>query len=210
MTGQINRFVFIRAAECTTAYVDARLIGCFSDNFRTNELMLGGVIFAAGSVEVGSRCRDSIIVSDGDVKFGGHVLASLIIARGTVICGADTGDCQMIAKRVKEGRRHWNCQITKGEGPALGFVKFFSPREQGIAVEEKAGEVQVTDIRPGKLFGKSGLRPGDKLLAVDGQAVDSVELFRRLLRRGLVTEEGVTLRFERDGKAREIWLESPW
>ena len=170
-----------------------------------------GVVLANGPVEL-SLLGGAIILCDSDVTLIESAASCLVIARGTITCKGFMNDCHFITgKRVILGTSHLRSCIIKDQATApFGRLGFLSLREKDILVEPGKGGVRLLDVVAGTPFAKAGLRKGDMITAVDGKAADSEETLRRLLRRSLLSDDGLILRFLRDGKAHEIWLDSPW
>jgi S1-C subfamily serine protease len=103
------------------------------------------------------------------------------------------------------------CTITEGDYRPLRTVDFTYPGAgAAICGNPVRGGLEVAAITEGTPWEKAGLRVGDKVVAINGEAMDSQEKLRTLLRRNLVSDDGLTVRFLRDGKAHEVWLDSAW
>lgn len=70
-----------------------------------------------------------------------------------------------------------------------------------------AGGVHVLAVAPGSLADQAGLKPGDVLLAVNGDEVDSPDAVRTLLRS--TSRDFVPLRVERAGEEKFLSIERP-
>ncbi len=155
-----------------------------------------------------------MIVSDGDVTLR-DALGCLVIARGTVRacefrdCLVVSGQAVVSTKFLKDEDAYKNCSIKQNEPFPLSFVRFFDPAREGVTVEPADGGVRVKTVDAAKPFAQAGLRAGDVIAAVDGTASASPEVFRRLLRRAWVGDEGVALQVVRGGKTRQILVPTP-
>jgi hypothetical protein len=170
-----------------------------------------GAILAGGDVDV-RTLADALIVSDGDVSVYDGFRA-LVIARGTVACTGGFSQCHVICGKkliVEDPRRLMNCKVTENAAMPLGFITFFDPAREGVEVEPAKVGVRVKAVDGAKAFAKAGLRPGDVIVAVDGEIVDSVDVFRRLLRHSLIVDDGLSLRVLRNGRTHDVWLNTPW
>jgi hypothetical protein len=204
--------LFVRSVQVC---FDRRLVlyaavGC--DRCIQRGLFGSGCILSSGGVTV-DQLTDALVVSDGDVRVSrGH--KALIIARGNVICDGPWIDCHVIAgKRLVvtyRGSVEEGCKVAENATAPLGFVKFFDASRAGVQIEAAKSGVRVKDLDASRSFAKAGLRKGDIIVAVDGEAVDSVDTFRRLLRHSLVVDDGLSLRVLRDGRTHEVWLDTPW
>jgi hypothetical protein len=164
-----------------TGFSDSLLVS--SRGVRAHSLYLS-VVFAGGPVEAES-ISSSIVVCDADVNCY-DASRCLIIARGDVRLTGWVTDCRIITSgsvrflpRIPAAV-HRNNQVTEHEPNPLGFVKWFDPARVGVTVEAAAGGVRVKAA--GKSFARAGLRAGDLVAAIDGEAVKSPDDFRLLLR----------------------------
>jgi len=115
---------------------------------------------------IGTSIRDSVIFCDGDVS-SERVHRSVIVATGKVA-----------------SEKHFtkdNVIVEQARNP-LPFLKLFEPADVGIEVTAAEDGVQVKQVRPGSPFAGAGAQAGDRIIAVNGEAVASAEHFRRLLR----------------------------
>jgi C-terminal processing protease CtpA/Prc len=67
----------------------------------------------------------------------------------------------------------------------------------GIDCTARAGELQVLRVGPGSPAEAAGMRPGDRIARIDGEAVEALEPFYRVLWRGRPAERDVTLEVRR-------------
>jgi len=175
-----------------------------SGNFRAIEL-LGSAIFAGGSVTVADMAS-CIIVCDGEFK-ASTVFDCIVIARGPVQCHGVIRNSLIVSVgsvRVPKGTTVEDTVIKEKEPNPLGFVKFFDPAREGITVEKAEGGLRVKTATEGKRFARAGLRAGDVVTAIDGEAVKDTELFRRLLRRKLAEEKDAVFKVRRGEKTLEV------
>jgi hypothetical protein len=164
------------------------------------------IILAGGPVEV-EDMSGPLLVCAGDVKCG-DVSGCLLIARGDVRISGYAKDCviitagsvQFLPNKVLDGKisRRQNVEIKEHEPNPLGFVKWFDPARVGVTVEPAEGGVRVKAA--GKSFAAAGLRAGDLLTAIDGEAVKSPDEFRLLLRAKLADGGKMLFTVRRAGK----------
>lgn len=169
--------------------------------------MISAVLFAGGSVDFLGSVANSLIVCDGDFTVQGPIYNCLIIARGTIRCDHDVRDSRLIScgkVQFKHPQRVYESKVVEKEPKPLGFVQFFDPTDAGITVEKADRGVRVKEAGKGKPFAKAGLRAGDLVTALDGEAVKDAEGFRRLLRAKLAVEGTMTFKVRRGDKAVEI------
>jgi hypothetical protein len=169
------------------------------------------VIFSAGSAQLGS-ITNSVVFCDGDVTVQYHITNSLIVARGDVRCpstvrGSRIVTCSFVGYAPRTG---FQDTILKEAQPIpLGFVKFFDPAREGIAVEAAEGGVRVKDADAAKPFAKAGLRKGDLIVSLGGEPVASPEVFRRVLRAKMAVGENILFRVRREGRNVEVSVPAP-
>jgi len=169
-------------------------------------------LFVAGPVDVRDAFH-SLIIAGEDVTLRGRTKGCLIIAQGTVWCSGFLDDSRVVSGgRVVVSGEHSkleNVAVKEKETMPLGFVRFFDPAREGVIVEAANGGVRVKAVDAKKPFAQAGLRVGDVITAVEGEAVDSPDTFRRLLRRALTVDEGCTLGVLRSGKTLEVRVPIP-
>ncbi len=160
-----------------------------------------GAVFAAGPVDVeGLSCTvvvadDDITIRDGPAGLGARY--SLVISRGTVTCCEKLTSCHIVAGKkiiVTRSKQNETSRFTEGEQEPFGFVRYFDPTREGVTVEAANGGVRVRAADVAKPFAKAGLKAGDLITAVNGAVASDPEAFRRLLRRAIVADNGLTLR----------------
>jgi S1-C subfamily serine protease len=81
-----------------------------------------------------------------------------------------------------------------------GLVKFFDTRQVGLEVTAAPGGVAVSKVFAGKPVARSGLRPGGRVLAINGAKVANPEEFRRSVRRCAMFPRKAVPTIERAGK----------
>ena len=84
----------------------------------------------------------------------------------------------------------------------------FDPASLGLLPREQDGPVTVADVVPGNPAAKAGLRPGDGLVAVNGQAVHGVPAIIAVLDEG--GNKPATLQVERDSKQFSVTVQPIW
>ncbi len=97
-------------------------------------------------------------------------------------------------------RDGWRPRLPR-EGFAPGWTG--GPPLLGLAVEEDDAGVRVAEVTPGLGADEAGVRPGDRLLALDGEPIASVEHLRALLDEAEAGDE-VVVRVARDGAEEEL------
>jgi PDZ domain len=141
--------------------------------------------------------HNCIIICDGDVRISSAILNSIVIARGKVYCPNAVGDSVIIASggifddEAKRSPLNGGFISKANEAVPLNFVKWFTPADVGLEVSAVKDAVKVEKLHDGKLPIKSGLKIGELITAVDGAKIDSIESFRRLLRKGSVQDRCV-------------------
>ncbi len=184
-----------------------------ADSVRVEQV--GPLIVSDGEVTSWDGAWHSVIIARGDVTLRGGAKASLILAGGSVRAEGVLKDCLVVSGKSvlsampRRKDAYINCTIKENEPSPFGFVRFFDLVREGIVVESADRGVRVKIAGVGKPFAQAGLRAGDMITAVDGEPGLSPEVFRRLLRRGWVAEEGVALRVLRGGHTLEIWVPAP-
>ena len=91
----------------------------------------------------------------------------------------------------------------------LNLVHFFDPAQVGIEVKSMNEGVRVEALAAAKSFAGAGVREGDQIVAVDGVKLDSVEVFRRLLRRRMQESNLIALEIRRGDKPLRIVVRIP-
>ncbi len=165
--------------------------------------LFASLVLAGGPVEVGGMCDKTIIVCDGGLKCRSGADGCLILARGDVeFSGVVVAGCRVITAgsvRFAPGtKRRGKVEVHEHEPNPLGFVRWFDPARVGVTVGPAEGGVRVKAA--GKSFAAAGLRAGDLLTAIDGEAVKSPDEFRLLLRSKLADGGKMALAVRRAGK----------
>lgn len=124
---------------------------------------------------------DHTATTDGDGQF---VLRGL--SPGEVIAVAShpaAGEAESDATRLYEGRETLGVVIHLPERFDAERAGALPGRRRGVALEvSQAGdEIRVREVSPGGGAARAGLRPGDVLLEIDGDAPGSARQARRLL-----------------------------
>jgi serine protease Do len=76
-------------------------------------------------------------------------------------------------------------------------------RELGYSRGQRG--VVVTDIDPSGLAARAGIRPGDMVVSIGGQVIESIADFRQAVAK-LEPEGGIRLQIERDGVRRFVFI----
>jgi S1-C subfamily serine protease len=116
-------------------------------------------------------------------------------------------DCRIITSgrvRFSDRKMASRTATKEKESKPLSFMIFLDPSQAGITVEAGKGGLRVKEVKPGQRFRRAGLKAGDQLVSVDGQAVTSPEGFCRALR-GKVAQGGpFPLKVRRGGRLLDL------
>lgn len=77
-------------------------------------------------------------------------------------------------------------------------------RQLGVERDERG--VAVTDVDSSSLAARAGIRPGDLIVAIGGQAVESVADFREAIQEQDLSK-GLRMQVQRDGSRRFVFLQ---
>jgi membrane-associated protease RseP (regulator of RpoE activity) len=191
---------------------------------------MNGMIAASGDVQI-SWTRHSFIVAGGDIKkvvdLDGSIIicdgdvelrnmpssTSLIVARGKVTCVHGPLRNGLIRSghtlHLYDGK---TIDLTKnGAGDPFAFVKFFELADLGITAEDlppheksDALGVLLKEVRKDSPFA-NGLRPGDRIIALEEKKTTTTEIFRRILRRKLAEDEPtITFTVRHSGRTLDV------
>ena len=126
-----------------------------------------------------------------------------------VIVGFDRPRLEQLARRVAAGGTG-----ASGEGGAANHAHQAGDAQQsgdgprlGLRVKDDPTGVLVDAVHPGSLADRAGLRPGDAILAVDGQPVRSADDLTAAARR-LAGGDLVEVAYRRDGDVQGVHLHS--
>jgi hypothetical protein len=201
--GLWQKRLVLRAEEITEGQLVDHALFAIAGNVRLRHLS-NSVVYANGSIDMAASMHRSVIVCDGEVSANQVVSNSLIIARGKVNCNNSLVRRSHIISGAEVVVRHpeWleDSKVQEKQPKPLDFVTFFEPAKVGVTVESEDGELHIKTVEPGKLFAKAGLRADDLISALDGEAVNDAETFRRVLRAKLAVEGTTTFKVRR-GKA---------
>jgi hypothetical protein len=170
-------------------------------------------IIAGGDVKIVFNLDNSIIICDGDVELSYMPsYGCLIVARGKVTCVHDPLRHGLIRSghtlHLPDGK---TVDLKDGTPDPFAFVKFFELADVGITAEnlpphEKpdAQGVLLKEVRKDSPFA-NGLRPGDRIIAIEEKKTPTTEIFRRILRRKLAEDEPtITFTVRRSGKMLDV------
>jgi hypothetical protein len=149
---------------------------------------IGAVLFANGNVTLTGGI-DCLIVCDGDVTLTGCIRC-VAVASGSIKDGGSI-DCLLAARGPVQSAGSIRTMSKEKQKVPLQTVKFFEPAQLGAEVALADGKVRVRKVKAGTPLAKAGLRAGDIVTALGETKVESVEAFRRTLRRKLA--EGRTV-----------------
>jgi hypothetical protein len=191
---------------CVSTYLlSSGPIGLRSDLRPSRAGTTSTFVFCGDTINSVTSLVNSVVVCDGDIKVDSSV-GTIVIARGSIQCKMIFNSIAIAGGSIHTSRDLKAIQesvVRSDTDKYLDFVSFVEPIQIGLELREPTGKVRVYQVVEGTPAAKAGLQRGDILLAVDGTAADSIELFRRLLRRISVQDEGV-VRVQREGSPREL------
>ena len=79
-------------------------------------------------------------------------------------------------------------------------LKLFDTAKAGVEVSLVPSGVRVAKIHAGKAFAWAGVRPGDLVKAVGETKIETLNDFRRSVRRAFVEQQRTTIQLKRGGK----------
>jgi S1-C subfamily serine protease len=135
---------------------------------------------------------DSIIICDGSIR-ADAVADSILIATGAINIPGEHDSSILI-----QNSRH-----------ALGLLKQFDTRQEGVEVVAHKGELAVKNVLAGKPFARAGLRVDDRVTAIDGTALTSAEQFRRAVRQAAAANREVVLTAQRGKRTLRLTVGFP-
>lgn len=195
-----------RMLDNSLVATDGDFNGC-NDTLGVSGAHLGCCVVFAGGDFVGNELVDTLVIASGEARLQAGVVNSVVIARGRMQV-ADPGPFRRATVLISGGkieplRRAGSQVLVRQNDPRpLGFVRFFETARVGVeASEPQAGGVRVTAVAPAGTFAAAGLRQGDLITQVDGQATASPEALRRALLRRVVEGGEAEVRLRRDGRA---------
>jgi hypothetical protein len=170
--------------------IDNCLLLC-SGRVEADQIFGHNIVFANGNVTLPDKCiiHSCLVVCDGSIEC--HIASgSILIATGTVKLRSGSPGGNLIIEHAHE---------------ALGLVKFFGTQQAGIQVAESRGQLVVEKVEPDTPFALAGMRPGDRIIAIDGQKVRTPTVFRQMVRRAFLLQEESVVTVERgDGPSLNV------
>jgi RNA polymerase sigma factor (sigma-70 family) len=160
--------------------------------------LTNAVVFVNGDVTLIGGPINCIIVCDGDVTFKGGAINCVVLAGGS-IRAVNSIDSVYAARGAVEQGFGTNITARPDEKFPLGAVKFFASSQLGVEAKETDGKVRVESVEAGTPLAKAGLQKGDVVTALGETKADSVEAFRRALRRQLADGKAV-IKVRRDDR----------
>jgi S1-C subfamily serine protease len=111
----------------------------------------------------------------------------------------------IVASGKVEGKivKHTDIAIMQQVEKPLDFIRWFEPSSIGMEVTLDKKAMRVGQVLEKSYSATAGLRKGDLIQKVDDKPFDSVDAFRRLLRRGSI-HDFCKLTIERESKTLEI------
>jgi serine protease Do len=183
------------------------------DFHSTEGVLVGDVVPDGPADKAGIRAGDII------TKFNGRPVRKAAQLRNAV---ASTGpDTEARLELFRDGQAR-NLTVTigllesqfvagKGTQSALGLgmtVQTLTPelaREAGFEEDQKG--VVVTQVEPGSLSSRVGIRPGDLIVAVGTTRIDDLADFREAMKEEDV-EHGIRMQVKREGFQRFVFLKN--
>jgi hypothetical protein len=156
------------------------------------------IVFVNGDVTIErSSISRSFVLCDGNITTNDELANdnSVLIATGTVKAKDPLSKCLII--------EHADMQID------LRQLRLYGLDQAGVEVAAEKGGLVAKKVLPAKPLAAAGLRPGDRLLALDGTKIKDEAQLRRLLRRKTAFAEKATLTVERAGQGKLHLTVSP-
>lgn len=223
---------YLRPSDPLTGHLHLCLVASETQPVRAR-IIAAGIIVAASGVSTEDRATQAVIltnddfvcgegrsgaiegcviISSGRVALGSRVEDSLVISRGGI--GAanlkDISHCHLASSGKIAGLPNpdkWAPIVEAEQGKPLGFVRWFETSAVGLEATPVRGGMRVTKVAEDSVAGRAGLRVGDVISALDGEAAkDTPDGFRKQVRRGSV-QDACVLTVTRDGTARPVTLD---
>jgi len=148
------------------------------------------IIISSGSVDSDDFISGVVLVCRGDVKFRmGRWESSLVRAGGKV---TDVRTDEGGVKNPDPDR------VFANDSKLLG-IKFYSATEDGLEATADKGVVMVKALDEKKPFAVAGVKKGDVIEKVNGEAVTTLQELDRLLVRASVASGTARLKVKRNG-----------
>lgn len=180
--------------------------------FGLGQTVTSGIVSALGRTGLGIEGFEDFIQTDASINPGnsGGALVTLegrLIGINTAILSPAGGNIGIgfaipinMAKTIMQQLIEFG-EVRRGR---LGiFIQDLTPELSRALGLERGQGVVIAQVEPGSPAAEAGLRPGDVVIEVNGEAVTSAQALRTAV--GL-TQVGETLklRVEREGKARQV------
>ncbi len=147
------------------------------------------VIVSSGSVDTDQYPNNVVIVCRGEAKFWMSERESSLVRAGGKVTNTMPGNG---VKNPDPDR------VFANDTKLLG-VKFYSAVEDGLEVTTDKGVVTVGTVDEAKPFAKAGVKKGDVIERVNGEAVTTLHELDRLLVRATVASGTARLKLKREG-----------
>ncbi len=191
--------------------IDSSIVFVDGDIGRLNAVS-NAIVFCRGSIKSINFLKRSLFVCTGSVDLVNVAEESGVFVRGpvqrmntarqSVVEAASLGQ-----GKVSEGNVYRNCpgptgvsgvnnRVEKATASPLELFRLFEPARVGLEFTMLEGSARVERATAGQPFARAGLRPGDRVLAVNGTAVPSGDALIGLLRRRVAAGEAL-LRVQR-------------
>lgn len=201
------QYRFLVRAQAVSSKNPVSGVFAVSSDLSLRALAGQSVVLAGGPVHIThGAVGGAIVVCDGDVTSSG-IEGSIVIASGKVWTDSPVRRSLVIcAGSLYTGRNNPSVKATtKEHEPALlGWVKFFQTADVGIEVVATKDAVVASKVQGAKPFARSGVKPGDVIIAIDGATVSSLDAFRRLLRSKVAIGRSTVLKIKRADEEMDV------
>ncbi len=140
--------------------------------------VVGGVIPGSGAARAGLQAGDEIVQIDGESE--GLEFSSLVLAAAL----SDPDEPVRLVVQRRDGSRE-NMELFASEKPNEQRI-----REFGILPPQSLTMAEIAD--PNELQQQTGLLPGDRVVAVDGEAISHHWQFEEVIRTVLAPQASIT------------------
>lgn len=139
------------------------------------------------------RIRSSIVIANGDLTIDGSIDESLVLCNGDVVLGYPR-KCVVIARgKIKSGTKElFDSYLVPNEPGLFENIVRFDLKSLGFSLKCSDGVVTIAETVPDR-NGRPPLKSGDRVIAVNGRPIDSIEMVYRLLRRSHISGSPITV-----------------
>lgn len=178
------------------------------------------LIVAGENIKLIGLQPNNLVICDGDIEFqwpnrdDKNVILTdycIIVARGKAIPPGKFPKCLARIGHTLHLPDGKIVDLRDGTPDPLAFVKFFELADVGISAEDRPPREKsdtpgalLKDVKKDSPFA-SGLRVGDRIIAIEGKKTPTTEILRRTLRRQLAEDEPtITFTVQRSGKTMAV------